>query len=63
MTIALEARAFVEQLGQREDLDLMIDRAKHVVPGLASIEAALDEVTDDMPPGLTLWTHRGDIGG
>ena len=40
----------------------MIDRAKHVVPGLMSIEIALDEPTDDAPSGVILWTHRDDIG-
>ncbi len=62
VTIAPEARAFVEQLGQREDLDLMIDRAKHVVPGLKAIEVALDEATVEMPAGVILWTHRDDTG-
>ena len=33
VTISPEASAFVEQLGQREELDLMLDRAKHIVPG------------------------------
>ena len=62
VTIAPAAPAFVERLGQRQEFELMIDRAKHVVPGLASIEVALDEATDDMPPGVILWTHREDIG-
>ena len=31
------------------------------MPGLASIEVALDGATDDMPPGVILWTHRDDI--
>ena len=62
VTIAPEALAFVDRLGQRQEFERMIDRAKHVVPGLTSIEAALDEATDDMPPGVILWTHRDDIG-
>jgi hypothetical protein len=62
MVIAPEALAFVDRLGQRREFALMIDRAKHSVPGLASIEVALDEATDDMPPGVILWTHRDDIG-
>ena len=45
VAISTEARAFVEQLSQREELDLMIDRAKRIVPGLSSIEVALDEGT------------------
>ena len=61
VTIAPEARAFVEQLSQREDLDLMIDTAKHVVPGLTAIEVVLDEATAEMPAGVILWTHRDDI--
>ena len=40
----------------------MIDRAKHVVPGLTSIEVVLDQATDDMPPGLILWSHRDGVG-
>ena len=62
VTIAPDALAFVDRLGQRQEFELMIDRAKHVVPGLSSIEVALDEATDDMPPGVILWTHRDDIG-
>jgi hypothetical protein len=62
VTIAPEARAFVDRLGQRQEFELMIERAKHFVPDLASIEVALDEATDDMPPGVILWTHRDDVG-
>ncbi len=62
VTISPDAFAFVERLGQRREFERMIDRAKHVVPGLASIEVALDEATDDMPPGVILWTHRDDVG-
>jgi hypothetical protein len=61
-TIAPETLPFVDRLGQRQELELMINRAKHVVPGLASIEVALDEATDDMPPGVIMWTRRDDIG-
>jgi hypothetical protein len=61
VTIAAEARAFVEQLGQREELDLMIDRAKHIVPGLTAIDVALDDATDGMPAGVILWTYRDDM--
>jgi hypothetical protein len=61
VTIAPDARAFVDRLGQRQELELMIDWAKHVVPGLSSIEVALDEATDDIPPGVILWTHLHDI--
>ncbi len=39
----------------------MIDRAKHVVRGPTSIDVELDQATDDMPPGLILWSHRDDI--
>ncbi len=62
VTIAPEARAFIDMVGQREEFELMIERAKHFVPGLSSIEVALDEATEHMPPGVILWTHRDDIG-
>jgi hypothetical protein len=62
VTIAPEARAFIDRLGQCREFERMIERAKHVVPGLALIEVALDEATDDMPPGVILWTHRDDFG-
>jgi hypothetical protein len=32
------------------------------VPGLKSIEVVLDQATQEMPPGVLLWTHRDDIG-
>jgi len=62
VAIAPEARAFIDRLGQRQEFGLMIDRAKHFVPGLTAIEVALDEATDDMPPRVILWTYRDDIG-
>ena len=62
VAIAPEALAFVDRLGQRREFELMIERVKHFVPGLSSIEVALDEMPDDMPPGVILWTHRDDIG-
>ena len=60
--IAPEAGAFVDRVRQRQEFELMIDRAKHFVPGLTSIEVVLDEATDDMPPGVILWTQRDDVG-
>ena len=62
VSITLDAGAFVDRLDYRRELELMIDRAKHVVPGLTAIEVALDEATDEMPPGVILWTHRDDVG-
>lgn len=61
VAIAPDALAFINRLGQREEFERMIDRAKQVVPGLTSIEVALDEATDEMPPGVILWTHRDDL--
>ena len=62
VTISPEARSFVDRIGQREEFEKMIDRARHIVPGLRSIEVALDEATEEMPPGVVLWTHREDVG-
>jgi hypothetical protein len=62
VTIAPEALAFVDRLRLRQEFELMIDKAKHFVPGLSSIEVALDEATENMPPGVILWTHRDDVG-
>jgi hypothetical protein len=49
-------------LGQGEACEKMIDRARHIVPGLRSIDVVLDEATEEMPPGVVLWIHRDDIG-
>jgi hypothetical protein len=62
VTISPEAQAFLEGLGQAEQLQKMIDRARHTVTGLRSIEVVLDEATEEMPPGVVLWAHRDDIG-
>ena len=62
VTISPEARSFIDGLGQREEFEKMIDRARHIVPGLRSIEVALDDATEEMPSGVVLWTHRDDIG-
>jgi len=62
VTISREALAFIDRLGQREELEAMIDRARHMVPGLRSIEVVLDAAAEEMPAGVVLWTHRDDIG-
>lgn len=62
VTISPEARSFLERLGQVEDLEKMIDRVRHIVTGLRSIEVVLDETTEEMPSGVVLWVHRNDIG-
>jgi hypothetical protein len=61
VAISPEAEAFIDRFGQRAEFETMIDRARHVVPGLRSIEVVLDEATEDMPPGVVLWTHRHDL--
>ncbi len=40
----------------------MIEQARHVVPGLRSIEVWLDDATEEMPAGVVLWNHRDDFG-
>jgi hypothetical protein len=62
VTISSEARSFLDRLGQAENLEKMIDRARHVVTGLQSIDVVLDEATEEMPPGVVLWAHRDDVG-
>jgi hypothetical protein len=62
VAISPEARSFIDGLGQREEFEKMIDRATHTVPGLRSIEVALDDATQEMPEGVVLWTHRDDQG-
>jgi hypothetical protein len=62
VAIAPDALAFINRLGQREEFERMIARAKQVVPGLTSIEVALDEATDEMPPRAILWTHCDNNG-
>jgi hypothetical protein len=62
VTIAYDALALVSWLRERQEFERMIDRAKHVVLGLASIEVALDEATDEMPPRAILWTHCDNNG-
>jgi hypothetical protein len=62
VTISPDARSFVDRVGQAHELERMIDRARHIVNGLTSIEVVLDEETDEMPPGVVLWVHRDDIG-
>jgi hypothetical protein len=61
-TISPEAQAFIDRLCQAAELEKMIDRARHIAPGLKSIEVVLDEATEEMPPGVVLWIHRDDIG-
>jgi hypothetical protein len=60
--ISPEARSFVDRVDQHDELEKMIDRARHFVPGLTSIEVAVDEATEEIPAGVVLWVHREDIG-
>ncbi len=62
VTISPEARSFLDRVGQAGELEEMLDRARHIVTGLMSIEVVLDEATEEMPPGVVLWVHRDDIG-
>jgi hypothetical protein len=62
VTISPAARTFVDRLGQRRELETMISQVRQIVPGLSSIEVALDEATEEMPPGVVLWAHRDDLG-
>jgi hypothetical protein len=62
VTISPEARSFIDRLGQNDELEQIIDQARQSVPGLRSIEVVLDEATEEMPPGIVLWTHRDNIG-
>ena len=62
VTIAPEAWAFIDHVGQREQFDLMLERAKRVVPDLMAIEVELGEATDEIPAAVVFWTHRGDTG-
>jgi hypothetical protein len=62
VTMSPEARSFIDQIGQGEECEKMIDRARCVVSGLRSIEVVLDEATEEMPPGVVLWVYRDGIG-
>src|SRR5271157_5975469 len=62
VTISREALACIDRLGQQEEFETMIDRARQTVPGLRSIEVVLDESTEEMPAAVVLWTHRDDMG-
>jgi hypothetical protein len=59
--VTIAPLTFVDRLRRRQEFELMIDKAKHSVPGLSSIEVALDEATEEMPPGAILLTYREDI--
>ena len=62
VTIAPEARAFIDMAGQRDEFELMIDTARRVVPALTAIEVELGEATDEIPAAVVFWTHRDDTG-
>jgi hypothetical protein len=62
VAITPEARAFIDEVGQRREFDMMIDRARHVVPGLRAIEVVLDEATEELSAGVVLWAHRDNTG-
>jgi hypothetical protein len=62
VSVSPDARAFVDRIGRRAELETMIDRAARVVPDLRSIEVMLDEATEEIPAGVVIWAHRDDTG-
>lgn len=62
VTISSEAQSFLDRFGLAEELERMIDHARHVVTGLEAIDVVLDEATEEMPSGVVLWAHRNEVG-
>jgi hypothetical protein len=60
VTISPEARSFIDRMGQRGEFERMIARARHILPGVWSIEVVIDEATEEMPAAVVLWAHRDD---
>jgi hypothetical protein len=46
----------------RDETRPILGQARQIVPGLSSMEVALDEATEEMPPKVVLWAHRDDLG-
>jgi hypothetical protein len=61
VTIVPDARVFIGRLGQRLEFDLMIDKAKQLVPALMVIEVAFHESKDEVSPGVILSARCEDL--
>jgi hypothetical protein len=58
VTISPEAAAFIAEVGQRPEFEILLEHTKQVVADLRAIEVTLDDTPETGPPGVILWAHH-----
>lgn len=63
VTIQPEAAAFLAEIGQERELEMMLEHAKATIPHLRALDAVLHDFPETGPPGLTIDAHREPYDG
>jgi hypothetical protein len=58
VTVSPEAEAFIAEVGQQREFEILLEHTKQVVADLRAIEVTLDDTPETGPPGVILWAHR-----
>ena len=62
-TIQPDAMAFLAEIGQERELDLMLEHAKATIPRLRALDVVLHDFPETGPPSLTIDAHRDPYPG
>ena len=57
VTIQPDAAAFLAEIGQERELEIMLEHAKATVPGLRALDVILHDFPETGPPSLTIDAH------
>ncbi|MDB5352644.1 MAG: hypothetical protein JWN86_3891 [Planctomycetota bacterium] len=61
VTIHPDAAAFLEEIGQGRELEIMLEQAKRTIPALRSLDVVLHDFPETGPPSLTIDAHRDPL--
>ena len=57
VTIQPDAAAFLAEIGQERELEIMLEHAKATVPRLRALDVILHDFPETGPPSLTIDAH------
>ena len=63
VTIQPDAAAFLAEIGQERELEIMLDHARQTVPHLRALDVVLHDFPETGPPSLTIDAHREPLPG
>ena len=61
VTIHPDATAFLAEVGQAQELEIMLEYARETIPALRSLDVVLHDFPETGPPSLTIDAHRDPL--